>query len=71
MNSIESVFLFLQGTWLFFAYLLEFQGLDTFLPLWLASLLFFIVNAFILINLVSSIKVRHCRVEYGGDRKIE
>jgi phosphatidylinositol glycan class M len=42
-----------QVTWLLPAYLLEFQGLDTFLLIWLYSLAFFVVNVFILAELVT------------------
>uniref|UniRef100_A0A7E4UYU8 GPI alpha-1,4-mannosyltransferase I, catalytic subunit n=1 Tax=Panagrellus redivivus TaxID=6233 RepID=A0A7E4UYU8_PANRE len=41
-----------QGLWLFFAYLLELQGMNTFLPLWLSSLVFVAINFSIAITLI-------------------
>ena len=42
-----------MGAWLGTAYLLEFQGINTFAPLWLASIVFFIVNIYILCVLIA------------------
>ncbi|XP_043279564.1 GPI mannosyltransferase 1 [Venturia canescens] len=41
-----------QGIWLFDAYLLEFQGLNTFHRIWLDGILFFIVNLKILYDMI-------------------
>ncbi|KAI7869048.1 PIG-M-domain-containing protein [Spinellus fusiger] len=41
-----------QGLWLQFAYQLEFLGQNTFFSLWLSSLLFFIVNCWIIVEFV-------------------
>ena len=43
---------FQKGLWLLPAYLLEFHGINTFLLIWLASLVFFIINIGIMITLV-------------------
>lgn len=50
---LTSLWIVTQVTWLLPAYLLEFQGLNTFLLIWLYSLAFFIVNVFILAELVT------------------
>lgn len=43
-----------QGLWLFCAYLLEFRGLNTMVFVWLASLLFLVVNVWLLRRLQSA-----------------
>lgn len=42
-----------QGLWLLAAYILEFQGLNSFIFIWLCSLLFFAVNIIILNNMIA------------------
>ena len=43
---------FLQGLWLTAAYYLEFEGMNTFVFVWAAGVVFFIVNIVILNQLV-------------------
>lgn len=45
-------FFFIQALWLTAAYYLEFEGMNTFVFVWLAGVVFFIVNIVILNQLV-------------------
>lgn len=45
-----------QGLWLLAAYLLEFQGLNTFTFIWISSLLFFVVNVKVLNDIIAFYK---------------
>lgn len=45
-----------QAVWLFFAYLLEFRGINTFAFIWIAGLLFFATNVQILFDLIRRYK---------------
>jgi phosphatidylinositol glycan class M len=45
-----------EAHWLFWGYMLEFQGQQVFLQLWGASVLFFLANSWILRELISSYK---------------
>ncbi|KZC07500.1 GPI mannosyltransferase 1 [Dufourea novaeangliae] len=49
---LGSIWILSQGLWLLFAYLLEFQGLNTFTYIWLSSLLFFVVNVKVLNDII-------------------
>ncbi|XP_015605673.1 GPI mannosyltransferase 1 [Cephus cinctus] len=46
------IWLIAQGLWLFAAYLLEFKGLNSFLYIWIAGLLFFMANVKILLDII-------------------
>lgn len=58
MNNIKIIILTLiwiigQTIWLYFAYLLEFFGINTFTSIWMSSLLFFFINIKILIDVIN------------------
>lgn len=41
-----------QGLWLNYAYQLEFLGRNTFLQLWIAGVIFFVINCWIVVELI-------------------
>jgi phosphatidylinositol glycan class M len=43
-----------QGLWLNFAYQLEFLGQNTFLQLWIAGVFFFVINCWIVVEMILS-----------------
>ncbi|XP_046433644.1 GPI mannosyltransferase 1 [Neodiprion fabricii] len=51
---LTSAWIIAQSIWLFAAYLLEFKGFNSFIYIWLAGLLFFIVNIKVLIDVMNS-----------------
>ena len=60
--TMTGIWLGAQAVWLFFAYLLEFRGLNVLLYVWLASLIFFSVNIWILCQ---CLKARRPKVKSG------
>ncbi|XP_078435268.1 mannosyltransferase family protein [Wolffia australiana] len=47
-----SVWMFSQLHWLMWAYLLEFKGINVFIQLWAASILFLLANAYVLVTII-------------------
>ncbi|KAI4476758.1 hypothetical protein M0804_013302 [Polistes exclamans] len=54
--NLISIWILSQGLWLFLAYLLEFQGFNTFMFLWISGLLFCTTNVKILTDLIKCYK---------------
>lgn len=52
--SLITIWILAQSVWLFAAYLLEFKGLDSFVYIWIAGILFFVVNIKVLIDVMNS-----------------
>ncbi|XP_047509249.1 GPI mannosyltransferase 1 [Pieris napi] len=50
------IWMFPQAKWLYFAYLLEFKGQDTFVFIWLSGILFFFANIYVLGQLIKYYK---------------
>uniref|UniRef100_A0A9J2PJG0 GPI alpha-1,4-mannosyltransferase I, catalytic subunit n=2 Tax=Ascaris TaxID=6251 RepID=A0A9J2PJG0_ASCLU len=61
---LSSMWIIAQATWLLPAYFLEFWGVDSFLFIWLASLLFFSTNVFLVVQLIT-----HYRDPFQSSRK--
>ncbi|CAG8618896.1 11549_t:CDS:2 [Gigaspora rosea] len=58
-----------QAIWLYQAYLLEFLGENTFLMIWLASIAFFVINIWILTEIVKNHNYEKC-FELGKIRNV-
>eukprot|EP00897_Mesotaenium_endlicherianum_P002711 jgi/Mesen1/2468/ME000158S01658 len=56
--ALSTLWVAAQLHWLFWGYLLEFEGRNVLLPLWMASIVFFAANVFVLGQLI-----RHHRVQ--------
>lgn len=56
-----------QGLWLNFAYQLEFLGQNTFLQLWIAGVVFFVINCWIVVELILNHQYEHV---YGSRGRI-
>ncbi len=64
------VWLLTELHWLFWAYRLEFLGENTFLQVWLASLLFFAVNVMVLAQCILAFKSANCNTSSDSPSKI-
>jgi len=58
-----------QLLWFHYAYKLEFLGNNTFYQIWLAGLLYFIVNVYILTQILSHHRFTHQRILEGDGKK--
>ncbi|XP_051171064.1 GPI mannosyltransferase 1 [Leptopilina boulardi] len=50
--TLFGIWMFSQGIWLLMAYILEFQSINTFNYIWIASILFFLTNIKVLVNVI-------------------
>ncbi|KAG0164879.1 hypothetical protein DFQ30_009260, partial [Apophysomyces sp. BC1015] len=55
------------GVWLHFAYKLEFLGQNTFFSIWIASMLFFTANCWIVVELILNHRFEYL---YGASGRI-
>lgn len=62
------LWLFSQLHWLAWAYHLEFEGMNIFVPLWLASLLFFSANIVVLCQVISNYTRVNVRKPHGSEK---
>nr|CAD2139352.1 unnamed protein product [Meloidogyne enterolobii] len=65
-----AIWLFAQGNWLLPAYLLEFCGYNTFVWIWVGSLIFLITNCYIMIQFINYYLFEE-KIEKKIEKKIE